>query len=351
MGSPGSRQHVSIHVSMGVALTLWTALILACSQARLPVYPQPPGHDFLIIGHRGAPQQACENTLESFDTALQLGANALELDLSLTRDQQVVVWHDWRPSLTSVLRPTGRCRLRHPLLPQPLHEVPLDEAVRDYGYERDGHPVPLLTFPAFVHRVGPDVRVRFVFLDLKIPAERPDLVAPLFQQAVQSLQHAHVLAKAVFLTPYAPIFAQLRHEAQRWQQTTQTPVHIAFDTEGPELLQVRAWPSAVERNQRAGTRFALWGQPIATVQSWREFVVEELRRRDAVNARRPPRARLRFIVWTVNDGSDLCALVGAGVDGIMTDDPGRLHAIVQHWGQPGYCPERRSPPTSLAGGG
>jgi hypothetical protein len=47
---------------------------------------------------------------------------------------------------------------------------------------------------------------------------------------------------------------------------------------------------------------------------------------------------MRFIVWTINDGSDLCALVGAGVDGIMTDDPGHLHAIVQHWGQPGHCP-------------
>ena len=128
-------------------------------------------------------------------------------------------------------------------------------------------------------------------------------------------------------------------------------MHVALDTKGPELVQVRAWPSAVERNQRAGTRFALWGQPVATVQSWREFVVAELRRRDAVNARRPPQARLRFIVWTVNDGDDLCALVGAGVDGIMTDEPGRLHAIVHHWGQPGSCPERRSPPTSLAGGG
>jgi glycerophosphoryl diester phosphodiesterase len=336
---------------MGVALTLWTVLILACGQARLPVQPQPPGHDFLIIGHRGAPQQMCENTLESFETALQLGANALELDLSLTRDHQVVVWHDWRPSLASTLRPVGLCRPRHPLLPQPLPEVPLHEAVQDYGYERDGHPVPLLTFTEFVHRMGQDARVRFVFLDLKIPEDRPDLVPPLFQQAAQTLQHAHALAKAVFLTPYEPIFDQLRHAAQRWQQTTQTHVNIAFDTEGPELLQLRAWPSAVQRNQRAGTRFALWGQPVVTVQSWQEFVVAELRRRDAVNAGHPSQARLRFIVWTINDGSDLCALVGAGVDGIMTDNPGRLHDIVQHWGQPGYCPEHRSPATSLAGGG
>ena len=346
MGSPGTRKHVS----MAVALTLWTALLLACGQARLPVHPQPPGRDFLIIGHRGAPQQACENTLESFETALQLGANALELDLSLTRDQQVVVWHDWRPSLTSVLRPTEGCRLRRPPRPQPLHEVPLHEAVRDYGYERDGQHVPLLTFSEFVQRVGRDARVRFMFLDLKIPEERPDLVPPLVQQAVQTLQRAHALEKTVFLTPYETIFRQLRHTAQRWQQKTHTSVEVAFDTEGPELVQVSAWPSAVHRNQEVGARFALWGKPTVTVQSWQAFLGEELRRRDAVNATRPPQARLRFIVWTINDGSDLCALVGAGVDGIMTDDPGRLRGIVQHWGQPGHCPDR-STTTSLAGGG
>ena len=151
MGAMGSGKYVS----MAAALTLWTTLLLACGQARLPVHPQPPGRDFLIIGHRGAPQQACENTLASFETALHLGANALELDLSLTRDQQVVVWHDWRPSLTSVLRPTGLCRLRHPLQPQPIHDVPLHEALRDYGYEHNGHHVPLLTFTEFVQHVGP----------------------------------------------------------------------------------------------------------------------------------------------------------------------------------------------------
>jgi len=57
-----------------------------------------------------------------------------------------------------------------------------------------------------------------------------------------------------------------------------------------------------------------------------------------VHATRPPRARMRFIVWTINDSSDLCALVGADVDGIMTDDPGHLRAIIQLWGQPGHCP-------------
>jgi glycerophosphoryl diester phosphodiesterase len=102
-------------------------------------------------------------------------------------------------------------------------------------------------------------------------------------------------------------------------------------------LRLSAWPSAVRRNLRAGARFALWGEPVITVQSWRDFLITELRRRDAANAKRPPQTRLRFIVWTINDGSDLCELVGLGVDGIMTDYPGRLSAIVRHWGQPGSC--------------
>jgi glycerophosphoryl diester phosphodiesterase len=339
------------YVSMGVALALWAVVILACGQARLPVRPQPPGRDFLIVGHRGAPQQACENTLESFETALKLGANALELDLSMTSDQQVVVWHDWGPGVEGELRPTGRCGLRRPLLPQSIHTVPLHEMVRDYGYEHAGHRVPLLTFTAFVQRLGQDDRVRFFFLDLKIPEDLPDLVPPLLQRAVQTLQHSQALDKAVFLTPYETIFRRLRQEAQRWGRQTRAHVDIAYDTEGPQGFQWSAWPSAVRRNQRAGARFALWGEPVVSVQSWQAFLVAELRRRDAVNATRPPRARMRFIVWTINENSDLCTLVGAGVDGIMTDDPARLHGIVQHWGQPGYCPEPSSTTTGRSDGG
>ena len=347
MWSIGTRKHVS----MGVVLALWAAVTLACGQVRLPVRQPPPGRDFLIVGHRGAPHQACENTLESFEIALELGANALELDVSMTSDQHVVLWHDWVPGVESELRPTGVCSLRRPLLPQPIHAVPLHELVRDYGYEHEGQHVPILTFTEFVQRLGQDDRVRFFFLDLKIPEDRPDLVPPLFQDAVQTLQHYHALNKAVFLTLYETIFHRLRHEAQRWRRNTRAHVEIAYDTEGPQLLQLSAWPSAVLRNHKAGARFALWGEPVVTVQSWQDFVVAEIRRRDAVNATRPPRTRLRFIVWTINDGSDLCALVGAGVDGIITDDPARLRAIVQHWGQPGPCLELGSKTTGLSGGG
>lgn len=47
-----------------------------------------------IIGHRGASWARPENTASAFDLALEEGADGLELDLQLTRDQQVVVFHD-----------------------------------------------------------------------------------------------------------------------------------------------------------------------------------------------------------------------------------------------------------------
>jgi glycerophosphoryl diester phosphodiesterase len=269
----------------------------------------------------------------------------------MTSDQHVVLWHDWVPGIESELRPTGVCSLRHPLLPQSIHTVPLHEMVRDYGYEYAGQHVSILTFTEFVQRLGQDKRARVFFLDLKIPADLPDLVSPLFQRAVQILQYYHALDKAVFLTPYETIFRRLRQEVQRLRQNTRARVEIAYDTEGPELLQLSSWPSAVRRNQKAGSRFAIWGEPVVSIQSWQEFLAAELRRRDAVNAKRPPQARMRFIVWTINDNGDLCTLVGAGVDGIMTDDPARLSIIVQLRGQPGYCPEPDSTTTKLSGGG
>lgn len=48
----------------------------------------------LIWGHRGAAEQAPENSMESFRLAMEMGADGIELDVHLTRDQQIVVAHD-----------------------------------------------------------------------------------------------------------------------------------------------------------------------------------------------------------------------------------------------------------------
>ena len=48
----------------------------------------------LVLGHRGSPRRARENTLEAFALAREDGADGVELDVHRTRDGALVVHHD-----------------------------------------------------------------------------------------------------------------------------------------------------------------------------------------------------------------------------------------------------------------
>jgi glycerophosphoryl diester phosphodiesterase len=48
----------------------------------------------LVVGHRGAPAVAPENTRASFEAALAMGVDAIELDVHLSLDGHLVVIHD-----------------------------------------------------------------------------------------------------------------------------------------------------------------------------------------------------------------------------------------------------------------
>jgi len=53
----------------------------------------------LLVGHRGAMDIAPENTMSAFRAGLAGGADILELDVQLTADKQVMVFHDTDLSL------------------------------------------------------------------------------------------------------------------------------------------------------------------------------------------------------------------------------------------------------------
>ena len=48
----------------------------------------------IVYAHRGANRERPENTMEAFERALELGADAIELDVHMSRDGVVVVAHD-----------------------------------------------------------------------------------------------------------------------------------------------------------------------------------------------------------------------------------------------------------------
>lgn len=52
------------------------------------------GSGFSVIGHRGDPIKAPEETFQSFDTAFKEGADYVELDLHVSKDNVLVISHD-----------------------------------------------------------------------------------------------------------------------------------------------------------------------------------------------------------------------------------------------------------------
>ncbi len=109
------------------ALLLLAVLVPACERAQAPVAQEPAATplravELKIHGHRGARGLAPENTLPSFEAALDLEVDVLEIDLQFTRDRKLAVWHD--PYITATL-----CRVKGPLVFDPVAFAQTDPAL------------------------------------------------------------------------------------------------------------------------------------------------------------------------------------------------------------------------------
>ncbi|MBJ7281987.1 MAG: glycerophosphodiester phosphodiesterase [Acidimicrobiia bacterium] len=80
----------------------------------------------LILGHRGAPKAAPENTLSSFAAALAEGADGVELDVHSTSDGVLVVLHDPEIDNVGVIRDTP-----WPVINAAVPSIPTLEQVLD----------------------------------------------------------------------------------------------------------------------------------------------------------------------------------------------------------------------------
>jgi glycerophosphoryl diester phosphodiesterase len=89
-----------------------------------------------VIGHRGFPTAAPENTLASFQKAIDAGADMVELDVAVTRDGIPVVLHD--PTVRRTTEGRGSVRKLT------LSDVRALDAGRWFAEEFSGERIPLL---------------------------------------------------------------------------------------------------------------------------------------------------------------------------------------------------------------
>ena len=233
--------------------------------------PSPP----LVIAHRGASGQLPENTLPAFELAVEQGADMIETDLHRTRDGAIVITHD---ADLAGLGGSGE-----------IADASLDEVrALDAG---GGERVP--TLDEVLDRFG--ARIPF---NLELKSPEAGEYEGLAEAALEAVRRRGLLGRTLF-----SCFSDRVLEALR-----------ALEPEARLGLLV-----SPRRAERAVARARALGAE--ALNPWRGMAAPDL-----VGAAHD--AGLAVYVFTVDAPDEMRALLDAGVDGLFTNHPDRLRALL-----------------------
>lgn len=243
-----------------------------------------------VIAHRGLSRFFPENTLEAFRAAVKVGADLIELDVSLSQDRVPVVIHD--ETLDRTTSGSGRVA---DWSWQALREL---DAGSWKGPEHQGARLP--TLEAVFQEVGSQIAIN---VELKPEGFEEAPAADALEQQVLDLIERYGLAESVMLSSFEHrFFPRVR------TRTADLPVALLYEAlPDPEaaLAACRAW-GAISVNPQA----------VELTEAWAVALHE---------------GGLRILPWTVDEPAEMRKLLGWGVDGFFTNDPQALQSVLGSW--------------------
>lgn len=282
-------------------LPLYFLVALSCSSA-VATAPKV-GNYFEVHGHRGARGMRPENTLAAFQYALEAGVTALELDLGVTSDRELVINHDTFVN-------TDLCSSKTIATKKPLLKNLTLAQVKTYDCGSIRNP----EFPQQV--LDPGARI------------------PTFRELLKSLEsqplpHARKV-KLNVETKYADgevgvspeEFVEMIHDVVR--DTGFAPERIILQSFDYRTITYakRKWPQ-LKTSALVGGRESLGARRIEEIvqQTGVDYLSphERAMRKDTVAAAH--RLGKKLLVYTVNKRDHWRSLAKKGVDGVISDYP------------------------------
>ncbi|MBW1687293.1 MAG: glycerophosphodiester phosphodiesterase [Deltaproteobacteria bacterium] len=231
----------------------------------------------LVIAHRGASGQLAENTLPAYELAIEQRADMIEIDLHRTRDGATVIAHDEE---LSGLGGKGE------IAAATLAEV---RALDAGGGER----VP--TLDEVLDRFGE--RIPF---NLELKRGSSASYEGLERAALDAVRKRGLLEQTLFSSFFDPVLERLRA--------------LAPEARLARLFSPRDPERPLERARAVGAE---------AINPWRGLLQPELI--EAAHAE-----GLAVYVFTVDEEQEMRSLLDLGVDGIFTNFPDRLRALLPH---------------------
>lgn len=266
--------------------------------AHLQALPRP-----LLIAHRGASADAPENTLAAFERACRAGARMIETDARLTRDGQVVLLHDARLERTT--EQSGAVARTDAAQVQAADAgywfSPPGAAAPAYPWRGRGERVPTLAQTlAWLAAAWPAVR-----LNVEVKADGDDAeTSASVRETVAAVLHVVEEQRATQRVLLSSFSRGVVAHVRRANPTIDAALIVAGEVVVAEAI---SWSQA-HGCTALHPQHDLLGAP-----------ADATRHVQAAQA-----AGLRVHAWTVNAVDRMRELAGAGVSGIMTDDPDLL---------------------------
>jgi glycerophosphoryl diester phosphodiesterase len=269
------------------------------------------GKTILVQGHRGSRGTHPENTLPSFQEAIDAGADFLELDLLLTKDGHLVIYHDF------FLDPELIVHLDGSSIPHPaplIYSLNLSQVKQlDCGARANPHfprqlaipgtQIPTLEelFQMLNSSEQPNAKTVKLNLEIKRDFFHPEYSADpkLVVQTLLSLVKQYGFASRVYYSSFDPI--SLFHVREQ-----DPDAHIAFLIE--DKLDDMITLATLVRAESVSPEHILIDDRIVSLLHQGGFKV---------------------ILWTVNDPQRWQELIEMGVDGIITDYPRDLLTFLE----------------------
>ena len=250
-----------------------------------------------VVAHRGDSAFFPENTLEAFRSAAKLGIDVIETDVHLTKDGEVVIWHD--PTLERNTDGSGTIE-SHTLKELKKYDAGYtftQDGGKSYPFRGKG--VKLTTLSEALEAC-PDSRFN---IDLK--SQEPEIVDR-FLDVIRSHHAENRICAASF---HLNNLKKLRATAPDIL-TSITTLEVI-----PLLLRekLHVLPSSFDRRIIFQVPVKQYGITVVT-----KHFVKEMHKRDAI-----------VMVWTINDESEMRRLYSIGVDTIMTDNPRLLIKVAE----------------------
>lgn len=299
------------------ALVLLVATLLAPPPVAAA---QPPGFD--LQAHRGGRGETTEQSLRAFAKSLEIGVSTLELDITITKDGQPLVWHD--PAIDAdKCADTGPAFTGDPVYPyvgKLVYELTLVQIeTLDCGRRLAEFPEAevvrgnkIATLPqvfALVDSYGADIRYN---IETKVEADHSGASA-------QPQEFVDVILAAVRAAGRVD-----RVEIQSFDWRTLPMVRRAEPSIPlAALYDEETWaPESGDPMIGAVIVGANIISPGYTLVTGKNYV-------DHAHA-----LGLKVIPWTVNDADAMREQINYGVDGIITDFPARLRGVLAGLGMP-----------------